>query len=245
MKHRSVIVTSLLLVLAASPVLASCQAVDLAAYFVPSYPGWQTASEIWTGPAGPGISDQWYSYATNKYGHIKFDNPHSVETFTVTSAGIFLTAENGQNGTNVSRTFTPGANQPGFTWMPRFGFTCPGCSVKEALTCENQNTFVPCHDGENYYTNCQFTNSYPAHCFRWSSAVSLVSYDYGYSIGTVDSVVLSQTEDDMSREEYFYGLGLGFLRIEAYDANGNLKDWGAATQINANQPIGDQACFHP
>lgn len=202
MKNRNAVMVSLLLVLGASPVLAGCQSVDLSAYFVPSYPGWQTASEVWTGPAGPGVSDQWYSYAPNKYGHVKFDNPHSVETFTVSSTAIFLTAENGQNNTNVSRTFTPGYLQPGLTWMPRVGFTCVGCSVKEMVACEDQNTFVPCHNGENYYTNCQFTNGFPAHCFRWASAVGLLTYNYGYSIGTVQSVVLSQTEDDMSREVY-------------------------------------------
>jgi hypothetical protein len=245
MKYRGASLIILLLILTASPLLAACQAVDVAAYFVPSYNGWQTASEVWTGPAGPAVSDQWYSYAPNKYAHIKFDNPLSVETFTVGSTAIYLTAENGQNNTDVSRTFTPGPSQPGLTWMPRLVYTCPGCSVQQTIACSNQNTFIPCHDGENDYTNCQFTNSYPAHCFRWNSAVSLFSYDYGYSIGTVQTVMLGQTEDDLSSERYYYGLGLGFLRFEAYDSSGNLTSWGAATQINLNQPIGDHACFHP
>jgi hypothetical protein len=153
---------------------------------------------------------------------------------------IFLTAENGANGSTDT-----GYLQPGLTWMPRVAYRCVGCTPRQTITCQNQNVFVPCHGGENQYTNCQFTKSFPAHCFSWNSAISFFSYNYGYSIGTVDTAMLGQTEDDLSEERYYYGLGLGFLRFEAYDPHGNLKDWGAATQILANQPIGDQACFHP
>jgi len=246
MKIHGAVVAVLLLILTASPILADCQAVDIAVYFVPSYSGWQTASEEWTAAGGPPAkSDQWYSYASNKYAHIGFDNPKSVGTFTVTSTAIYLTAENGQNNTNVSRTFTPGTDQPGLTWMPRLAYTCPGCTFRERMDCISLGVFVPCHDGENHFTNCQFTNSYNAHCFRYASNVDLISYNYGYSIGTVPTAMLAQTEDDLSSERYYYGLGLGFLRFEAYNSSGTLTYWAQATQINLNQPIGDQACFHP
>lgn len=48
MKIHGAVVAVLLLILTASPLLADCQTVDVAAYFVPSYAGWQTASEEWT-----------------------------------------------------------------------------------------------------------------------------------------------------------------------------------------------------
>ncbi len=246
MKFHGAVVAVLLLILTASPILAACQTVDVAPYFVPSYAGWQTASEDWTTGGQPIVTDQWYSYALNKYAHIKFDNPKSVETFTVTSSAIYLTAENDENNTSVSRTFTPGTNQPGLTWMPRLAYTCPGCTPQEALACFQEGEFVPCHDGENdYNSSCQFTNSYHAHCFLYGSHVNLISYNYGYSIGTVATAMLAQTEDDLTSERYYYGLDLGFLRFEAYNSSGVLTFWAQATQISLNNPIGDQACFHP
>lgn len=237
------------LLLSSAPLLAqgNCLPTDLAAYFVPSYSGWDTAVRFWTDSNGGSSHERWYSYAPNKYAHIKFGNPQSVETFDVTSNWIFITAENDQNNTNVSRIWVPGTYGAGLQWIRRTGYTCFGCSHQDYQACQlNHNIFDPCHNGENFYTNCQFTNSTAAHCFLYNAAMIFYqNYNYGYSVGTLPSVVLSQDEDDRTSELYYYGLGRGFLRFESYDANGILTFWAQQTGEAANQPIPDQACFHP
>ena len=226
-----------------APLLAQCNSYDLTAYFVPNYSGWDTAKRIWidsnniTSPAS-----RWYSYAPSKYAYIKFGDPHSVETYTYDSYFIYITAENYINNQPVSRVW-PG----GLSWLPRYGFKCTGCTSQENLACLNLNLFDPCYTAQNHFdANCQFTSGDPQHCNLNPSNVYLTSYNYGYSIGTLASVVKNDRNDvGGGWETYYYGLGRGFLRFEVHDGNNNLTYWAQQTGETPNQPLADQACFHP
>jgi hypothetical protein len=98
MRLRAAMVFSSLLA-AAAPALAGCIANDLTAYFVPNYPGWDSAKRIWIGSDPGTIYGRWYSYGPNKYANIKFSNPNSVETYTFDASWIYITSENDQNAT--------------------------------------------------------------------------------------------------------------------------------------------------
>jgi hypothetical protein len=246
MNARTWIASSAILFCAAAPAPAQCIANDLTAYFVPNYPGWDTAKRVWIG-SDPGTTyGRWFSYGTNKYENIKFNNPHSAETYTFDGSWIYITAENNQNNSSISRVWPPGGNGfLGLNWLPRYGYTCVGCRPREAVDCYTQNQFDTCYFSENLYNNCQFTQSLPTHCGLNGSIVEFANYPYGYSIGTLPSIIKRDTLDDLEVEQYFYGLGRGLLRYERYDSRGNLVNWGQQTSEIPNSPIPDAACFHP
>jgi hypothetical protein len=224
---------------------APCVETDLTAYFVPSYSGWQTAKRDWVGSDGSSNTERWFSYAANKYEHIKFSDPQSAETFAVDSNWIYITAENKINDTTQSRVWLSGLYGLGLRWLPRNAQGCPGCTPAEVSACNLQNNFVPCDSGTDYYTTCQFTSSGGNYCAKFGDTVIFTTYDYGYSIGTLASVIKHDVLDDGSAENYYYGEGRGLLRYEDYNPSGVLVSWAAQTGEVANQPIASNVCFQP
>lgn len=208
---------------------------DLTAYFVPTYSGWQTArlTEQGEPPSQPIVTyDRKYLYGTNKLALVKFNDPHSVETYTWDNFWIYLTAENGINGTSQSRFYPANNSILGLIWMPRYAFT-------------------PCYNEQVYYNNCntcpcQYASTDPAHCSVHPSLVSLTTYNFGGTIGTIPTLIKQDTYDDNTGgERYYYGLGYGFLRYEAVNAQGQLTAAGQEVGETPNDPLADQACFHP
>lgn len=243
---RGAIVGSVLCALAVPAAQAQlCTANTTTAYFVPSYAGWDTAKRTWTGSAGGTSYDRWFSYATNKYEHIKFSDPHSAETYTIGTNGIYITAENDINDTSDSRVWPSSGTSLGLFWLPLVAYSCPGCSVQTLTTCLARNNFDPCYSSVNYYTNCLLTSSTGQHCGLYGSEVLIESYNYGYSVGILPSLIKRDILDNLQSEKYYYGLGRGLLRYELYDASGNLLNWTAQTGEVADEPIADEACFHP
>jgi hypothetical protein len=224
---------------------APCVLTDLSSYFVPSYSGWQTAKRLWIGSNGGSASERWFSYAANKYEHIKFSDPQSAETFAIDSSWIYITAENKINDSSQTRVWPPGVYGLGLRWLPRYAQGCPGCTAVEIAACNQQNKFDPCNSGTNYYNNCQFTNSTGNYCAVYGDDVEFTTYNYGYTIGTLATIIKVDVLDDATSEYYYYGIGRGLLRYEDYDAHGNLLQWAAQTGENANQPIASNVCFQP
>jgi hypothetical protein len=229
---------------------ASCLTwVDLTTYFVPTYPGWQTAklTETQTIPSVGTTFDRKYLYDANKLALVKFNNPHSVETYTWDTHWIYLTAENGINGSPQSRVYPVGNNFLGLSWMPRYG--CTRAHPIGAVSDFNQ--FTPCYTSQVNYNNCnscpcQYDHADPTHCSLNPSYLLFTNYNFGGSIGTIPTVIKQDYYDDNSGYEYYYyGLGYGFLRFEAYNARGQLVVAGGETAETPNDPIPDQACFHP
>lgn len=237
--------SALLAVLVSRPLLAGCDQVDLTAYFVPNYSGWDTAKRSWIDSSGGSNTERWFSYGTGKYEHIKFSNPSSAETFAIDGNWIYITGEFDQNNTSTSRTWPAGSYGLGLTWLPRFGNQCTACTPLQTANCNIEGSFIPCNSGQNSYNSCQFVQSYPHYCAANYTYVYFVTYNYGYSIGSLPSIIKHDTLDNNYVENYYYGLGRGLLRFEMYDANGYLVQWAAQTGETANQPISDQICFHP
>src|ERR1700681_1757176 len=69
---------------------------DSTAYFLPSYSGWQTAKLIFQGSDGSVTYLRKFLYGPSQFEMIKFDNPHSSETYTYDGNWIYITAENMQ-----------------------------------------------------------------------------------------------------------------------------------------------------
>ncbi len=224
---------------------APCVQADLSAYLVPNYTGWDQAKRSWIGSDGGSSSERWLSYAPQKYEHIKFSDPQSAEMFTLDSNWIYITAENKINDTAMSRVWPAGIYGLGLRWLPRHAQSCPGCTAVELAACNQQNTFDPCDSGENLYSSCQFTSSSGNYCAPNHSSVTFTTYAYGYSIGTLASIIKHDVLDNGYAENYYYGLSRGLLRYELYDDSGRLILWTAQTGEVANQPIPDQVCFHP
>lgn len=221
-----------------------CVQVDLTAYFVPNYTGWQTAKRQWFNSAGSSTDDRWFSYAPNKFEHIKFSDPKSAETYTFDSSWIYITAENDQDDTTTTRVWIPGQYGLGLRWLPRNALGCPGSTAGELAACNAQNAFTPCQSGTNFYTSCVFTSSSGANCALTGSTVTFTTYNYGYSIGSLPTIIKHDVFATTS-EDYYYGLGRGLLRYEEYSTSGTLLAWAAQTGELANQPIPSNVCFQP
>ncbi len=178
---------------------------------------------------------------------IKFNDPHSVETYTWDPYWIYLTAENGINGTSQSRLYPVGDNILGLIWMPRYACT----SASPIWTIGNFNQFNPCYSQQVYYNNCntcpcQYSSTDPQHCSVYPSSVTVTNYNFGGSIGTISTVIKQdQYDDNTGGERYYYGLGYGFLRYEAFNAQGQLVVVQQEAGETPDDPIPDQACFHP
>ena len=97
--------------------------VDLTTYLVPTYSGWETAKQT-THQSLPCCPPDSFTrkllYGPTQFELIKFNDPHSSETYTWDSNFIYLTAENKINGTTSSRVFPAGGGGLGFWWMPRY-----------------------------------------------------------------------------------------------------------------------------
>ena len=245
-----------LFVLVSSPGLASppppvCYTwADLTSYFVPSYPGWQTARETWQQTLPPAQPTYFRKllYGPSKFEMIKFNDPHSSETYAWDTGWIYITAENGINGGSDTRIYPSGYDGYflGQSWMPRVA-----CS--SGVSYWQFNTFFPCYSSQVYYSNCnscpcQYNHTNPQHCAKYQSVIAFTNYNYGGSLGTIQTAIKDDTYDDLSGyERYFYALGYGLLRFEAYSGwpQGQLILAGQVTAITPNDPIADQACFHP
>jgi len=247
----SVLCTSLALVMVAPgrafPPPPVCNSwVDLIDYFLPSYPGWQTAKITWQGSDGSSTFFYKQSYGPNRLELIKFNDPHSAETFIYDSDWIYITSENGFPDGTSARVWPAGYNTTylGLNWLPRVG-----CSSGVGIGQYNQ--FVPCYQNEVYYRNCttcpcQLDHSTPTHCAKIPSGLRFLNYNYGGSLGTIATVIKVDNFDDWSGgEKYFYGLGRGLLRFEVFNAQGQTTSWGQQTSEVFNQPLTDQVCFHP
>jgi hypothetical protein len=210
----------------------NCQPVDLTVYFVPSYAGWQTARRVWTGAGGGQDSSRWFSYAPGKYEFIKTANGTKAETYTVYNDYIRITSEQGGDITNSS-VYTRVWINAGAIWMP----ASPTPPIQ----------FLPCSDGTVFYnSSCQPTGSQGSSCAKnYSSVYRIGSYNYGYSVGVVDSIEKEDVLDNGDIEEYFYGLHRGLLRWEYWLANGTLKNWSQQIDEIADSPIADHICFRP
>jgi hypothetical protein len=221
---------------------------DSTAYFIPSYSGWQTAKLIFQGSDGSVTYVRKLLYGPNQFEMIKFDNPYSSETYAYDGDWIYITAENMQDNSPQTRVWQPGYNgyYLGANWMPRTVCTSGN------QTYRNLNRFFSCSAGTNHYTNCsscpcQYVSTDPGHCLKNQSTVSYVNYDYGGSIGTLPTLILQSPFDGLSGSEwYYYGFGRGFLRFEVRDFSGLVVTfYGYQSGEIANDPIPDQACFHP
>ncbi len=221
---------------------------DALEYFVPNYPGWETAKIIFSGSDGGFSYGRKHTYGTNKFELIKFGNPFSAETFTWDNQYIYITTENMQNNTPHTRVWQPGylGYYLGASWMPRIVCTSGN------QTYRNLNRFFLCHNGVKHYEGCnscpcQQVSTEPARCLALQWTVSHVNYNYGGSIGTLPTLILQAPFDDMSGTEwYYYGLGRGFLRFEVRDFSGlQLLSYGWQSGEIPNDPIPAQACFHP
>jgi hypothetical protein len=220
--------------------------VDLINYFVPNYPGWQTAKITWQGADGSTTFYRKLAYGPTQLELIKFNDPHSSETYNYDRDWIYITAENGINGSSDTRVYPAGYNTYylGLNWMPRIA-----CSSGVAFWQYNQ--FTPCYLNQVYYKNCnscpcQYNYTNPQHCAKIPSVISFTNYNYGGSLGTIPTAIKDDRFDDWSGgEKYYYGLNRGFLRFEAYNAQGQVVSSSQQVAETANQPIADQACFHP
>jgi hypothetical protein len=221
---------------------------DSTPYFIPSYSGWQTAKLIFQGSDGSVTYLRKLSYGANKFELIKFDNPYSSETYAYDGNWIYITAENMQNNTPETRVWQAGYNgyYLGANWMPRIVCTSGNQTYK------NLNRFFSCSAGTAHYTNCnscpcQYVSTDPGRCSKYQSTVSYSNYNYGGTIGTLPTLIMQSPFDDLSGSEwYYYGLGRGFLRFEVHDSSGLvIVSYGYQSGEIPNDPIPDQACFHP
>lgn len=114
------------------------------------------------------------------------------------------------------------------------------------------NLFSPRYASQVWYNNCnscpcQYDHTDPHHVALYQSLVSVYNYPYGPPLGTVYTVEKDDTFDNLTENEhYYYGSGYGLLRFEADSLpQGQVLVAGQETAEVANQPIADQACFHP
>jgi hypothetical protein len=220
---------------------------DALPYFLPNYSGWETAKLIFQGTDGT-VYLRKHMYGPNQFEMIKFGNPYSSETYTYDNDWIYITAENMQDNSPQSRVWLPGYYgwYLGANWMPRVVCTSGN------QTYRNLNRFWSCSAGTSHYTNCnscpcQYVSTDPGRCSKWQATVSYSNYNYGGTIGTLPSLIISSPFDDFfsGGETYYYGLGRGFLRFELHDYYGNILNYGYQSGEIPNDPIPAQACFHP
>src|ERR1700688_2722717 len=127
--------------------------VDLTAYLVPTYSGWETAKQT-THQSLPCCPPDSYTrkllYGPTQFELIKFNDPYSSETYTWDSNFIYLTAENKINDMPPSRVFPAGGGGLGFWWMPRYG-----CSATyPPLHNRDFNLFYQGYSSQVHYNNC-------------------------------------------------------------------------------------------
>jgi len=205
--------------------------VDLLQYFVPNYSGWQTAKRIWTYMNGGTNQFRFFKYSTSSYELIKSPDGTSTETFDVGLFGVYVTSEMGPVLNSSSRLFIG----DGLYFLP-------------GSICRNRPTFRMCHDGEQFInpTSCLPAGSTPAHCAIYLSRVEFApNYNYGGSIGVLDSIIKVDKLDNAETEKYFYGRNRGLLRWEHYNSAGTLINWGQQTSEIPNSPIPHNSCVQP
>jgi hypothetical protein len=214
---------------------------------VPNYPGWDTARLTWQASDGSSTFYRKLSYGPSRLELIKFNDPHSSETYLVDIGAIYLTAENGINGSAQTRIYPSNGHLLGLIWLPRYACS----SARPAWTVDSFNQFTPCYLSQVYYNNCntcpcQYSNTNPQHCSVNASFVVLTDFNYGGYLGALPTLIKQDTYDDNSGYEwYYYALGRGLVRFEAYKAGGQLIFQSQQTCEAPNQPIPDEACFHP
>ncbi len=81
---------------------------DATSYFIPSYPGWQTAKIVWQGSDGSATYYRKLMYGSTQLELIKFNDPHSSETYDYDRDWIYITAENMQNNSPQTRVWKTG-----------------------------------------------------------------------------------------------------------------------------------------
>lgn len=207
--------------------------VDLLPYFIPSYSGWQTAKKVQTMKGGGTNYMRMFQYASGKYELIKCPDGTCTETFNAGSGGVFVTSEIGPTVLNSSSKKFLGS---GLYFLP-------------ASICRNARTFRPCHGGEQFInpTSCLPTGQQnPARCALYLSRIDFApGWDYGASVGVVDSIIKVDELDNHEIEKYWYGLHKGLLRWEHWSAQGQLLDWGQQTSEIPNSPIPHNTCPQP
>lgn len=205
--------------------------IDTTTYFIPNYAGWQNAKKIWTEMSGGTNYFRFFQYSSDDYELIKCANGTCTETFEVTPAWIYVTSEMGpQVLQSSSRVFLGN----GLKFIPR-------------VLCTNKPTFRPCHEGEQLInaTSCLPTGTTPSHCFTYSSRIDRVNWNYGGSLGIVDTLIKTDRLDNGEYEKYWYGLGKGLLRWEHRSSSNQLLNYGQQTGLIMNSPISHNSCVQP
>ncbi len=206
--------------------------IDTAPYFIPNYSGWQTARRVWTFMGGGTTQYRMFKYSSDDYELIKSPDGTSTETFEVTASWIYVTSEVG----------------PGILGSPSRIYNGNGLKFIPRVICPNKPTFRPCHEGEQLInaTSCLPIGQTPSHCATYSSRIDLApAWNYGYSVGVVDSIVKTDKLDDGKVEKYWYGRNRGLLRWELYSAAGVLLNWGQQTSEIPNSAIPHNTCAQP
>lgn len=207
------------------------QPIDTSAYFVPTFSGWQTAKRVWSQKAGGSNYTRFFSYATNHFELIKCPDGSCTETFEVTPTWIYVTSEMGAAVLDSQPRIFLGN---GLKFIPR-------------VFCSNKPTFTPCHQGEQFIngTSCLASGSTPPHCSIYNSTLTRTTYNYGGTIGSLDSLVKTDRLDDGSYEKYWYGYGRGLLRWEHRTSSNQILDWIQESGIIPNSPISHNSCVQP
>lgn len=206
--------------------------VDLLQYFIPSYPGWETAKRVHVMMGSGTNYMRMLKYGTNKYELIKCPDGTCTETFTAGYGGVYVTSELGP-------TVLQGQSRQ---------FLGSGLYFLPSSICRNRPTFRPCHEGERFLnaTSCLPQGQTPPHCATYLSRVEFApTWNYGYSVGVVNSIIKVDKLDNGDTEKYWYGLNRGLLRWEHYNAQGQLVNWGQQTGEIPNSPIPHNTCLQP
>jgi len=251
---RSIAFTTALVLLTAAPLLASGDSaakpgepshlcadppcyvpcpdrVDLLPYFIPNYSGWEYAKRIWTYKGGNQDCFRMFRYGPGKYELIKNCVGTATETFQVSSLGVYVTSEMGTPLQSEARLF----NGSGLYFLP-------------AAICRNRPTFQVCHEGQTFIdsSTCQTTGSTGPHCGPYPSRIEFApTWNYGGSLGVIDSIIKIDTLDNGEVEKYWYGRNRGILRWEHWSASGVLLNWGQQTSEFPNSPTPHNSCYQP
>lgn len=208
-------------------------AVDIRPYFIPSYPGWDTAKKEMLYASGGTDYFRIFSYGTNKYEILKGATGNCAETWNVSLAGIYVTSEIGPCVL---------ASQPR-------EFSGSGLFFMPAEVCPYLSTYRGGHQGERFVdaATCQYTGaSTPGKQDKYLSRIDFApGWNYGYNVGVVDSIIRVHTLDNNEVEKYWFGLNRGLLRWEHWSASGVLLN--SAQQIGeiGNSPIQHNTCPQP
>lgn len=189
---------------------------DTSAYSAPTFSGWQTAKRVWSQEAGGSNYTRFFSYASNHCELIKCPDGTCAVTFEVTPAWIYVTS-------------------------------AMGAAVLDSQLRIFQADVHACHQGKQFINgaSCLASGSTPPHCSICNSTLTRTTYNYGGTIGSLDSLVKTDRLDDGSYEKYWYGYGRGLLRWERRTSSNQILDWIQESGITPNSPISHNSCGQP